>query len=183
MSTNAHFNFGSRIAAARAGVDGRELLQRAASQSVMDSAEAAPFNRSLCKIAAEAFAVDGASRTPPGLLFSRLAALPVWDAGYNRFSDCVKRALAKQASLLPMAYNGLGGTGVKALVAGGAVGGATLGSLAFLLSRNASQTSAENAELLEKVRAFKQLKRDIEEDMASDELTAPIVSKERRHNV
>jgi hypothetical protein len=74
-------------------------------------------------------------------------------------------------------HNSLSGNTLKALIATGALGGAGVGSLAFLLSRNAAQTSAENAEILEKVRAFKQLRRDIEEDMSEDELVASALPK------
>jgi hypothetical protein len=153
----------------------------------MKSAAAAPFNRELCKIAAAAYQVDDAATTPAAILFRNLADAREWDAGYNRFSDCVKRAMSKSAMLMGVAgglHSSLGGNSLKALIATGALSGAGVGSLAFLLSRNAAQTSAENAEILEKVRAFKQLRRDIDEDMAEDELLASALPKGReRHNV
>jgi hypothetical protein len=153
----------------------------------MKSATAAPFNRELCKIAAAAYQADGAATTPAAILFRNLADTEEWDAGYDRFSDCVKRAMSKSAMLMGVAgglHNSLGGNSLKALIATGALSGAGIGSLAFLLSRNAAQTSAENAEILEKVRAFKQLRRDIDEDMAEDELLASALPKGReRHNV
>jgi hypothetical protein len=146
----------------------------------MSSPAAAPFNRELCKIAAAAFQVDGAEHTPAATLFRNLSTAPTWEPGYNRFSDCVKRALSKSAAMMGLAgglHNSLSGNTLKALIATGALGGAGVGSLAFLLSRNAAQTSAENAEILEKVRAFKQLRRDIEEDMSEDELVASALPK------
>lgn len=171
MNNNPFFQFGARIGAATLGIDRSGLNRMLGVEKVMSSSEAAPFNRQLCKIAAAAFEVDGANHTPAAILFNNLSEAEEWHPGYDRFSDCVKRAMAKQA-LLPavMAANELGGNGLlKTLVATGVIGGAGIGSLGFLLSRHANQTSAENAGLLEKVRAYRQLKRDIEEDMQSDE--------------
>ena len=187
MNTKTYFKFGQRIGAAQRGVGADELNRRAGQDAVMSSPQAAPFNRELCKIAAAAYAADGADTEPAAFLFRNLAQAPDWEPGYNRCSDCVKRALSKQAALLPFAsgiHGSLGSDALKALVAAGALGGAGVGSLAFLLSRNASQTSAENAEILEKVRAFKQLRRDIDEDLSGDELLASALPKGReRHNV
>lgn len=180
------FRLGQRLGAAHYDADADELDRRLGQASVMKSAAAAPFNRELCKIAAAAYQVDGDPNAPAAILFRNLAAAD-WNPGYDRFSDCVKRSLAKNASMMGLAggiHNSLGGNTLKALIATGALGGAGIGSLAFLLSRNAAQTSAENAEILEKVRAFKQLRRDIDEDMAGDEVTAAAVPKGRtRHNV
>jgi hypothetical protein len=171
MNNDPFFQFGARVGAAMLGIDHSGLNHMLGSEKVMASAEAAPFNRELCKIAAAALAVDGDNHTPAAILFNNLSQVEEWHPGYNRFSDCVKRAMAKQA-MLPavVAANELGGKGLlKTLVATGVIGGAGIGSLGFLLSRHANQTSAENAGLLEKVRAYRQLKRDIEEDMQSDE--------------
>lgn len=183
---NHYFKLGQRLGAAHYDADVDELHRRMGQESVMKSAAAAPFNRELCKIAAAAYQVDGAERSPAAILFRNLSEIPEWDAGYDRFSDCVKRAMSKSA-MMNMAgglHNSLSNNTLKALIATGALGGAGIGSLAFLLSRNASQTSAENAEILEKVRAFKQLRRDIDEDMASDEMVAAAQPKRReRHNV
>ena len=167
--------------------DRDELDRRIGQGVVMDSPSAAPFNRELCKIAAAAYQVDGAMSEPAAILFRNLSTTPTWDPGYNRFTDCVKRALSKSAAMLGLAggvHNSLGGNTLKALIATGALGGAGVGSLAFLLSRNAAQTSAENAEILERVRAFKQLRRDIEEDMAGDEqIAAALPKKKERYSV
>ena len=147
----------------------------------MDSAEAVPFRRELCKIAYAAFETAGEPHCAEAILFSNLSKAAEWHPTFNRFTDAVLRALAKQeitkgaAVLLPAVaaiHDKAGGGMLKTLAAGGALGGAALGSLAFLLSRNAQQSSAENAILLEKVKAYKQLKRDIQEDMEHNELMA-----------
>lgn len=154
--------------AARLGIGSDELTRRRAGAAVMDGPEGAPFKREICKIAAAAFEASGDKGNPKAILFSRLAGEDEWHAAYDRFTDPVLRALGKQAGILPafaMASDKLGAGTVKNLVAGGVLGGGALGSLAFLLSRNAQQSSAENAMLMEKIRAYKELKRDIEEDM------------------
>jgi hypothetical protein len=176
---NTHYKFGQRLGAALSGVDRDALDYCVGQDSVMRSASAEPFNRELCKIAAAAYQADGAAAEPAAILFRNLSTIPTWDPGYNRFTDCVKRALSKSAmmSFAGGVHNSLGGNTLKALIATGALGGAGVGSLAFLLSRNAAQTSAENAEILEKVRAFKQLRRDIEEDMSGDEQVAAALPK------
>lgn len=173
MNSNPYFQFGARVGAATLGIDSAGLSRMLGAEKVMSSPEAEPFNRELCKIAAAAFEADSAAHTPAGILFQNLAKVDTWHPGYNRFTDCVKRAMAKQA-MLPavVAANELGGNSLlKTLVAAGVIGGAGVGSLGFLLSRHANQTSAENAALLEKVRAYRQLRRDIEEDMQSDDST------------
>lgn len=160
------------MAAANRGVDRDDLLQRQGRAAVMDSREAVPFRRELCKIAAHAFAVCEESHKPVAVLFSRLANTEDWHDSYNGFTDCVLRSLSKQAGALlggAMALHDKTGGGVmKTLAATGALGGAALGSIAFMLARNAEQSSAENNMLLEKVRAYKQLKRDIQEDMGEE---------------
>lgn len=184
---NNYFNFGSQMAAALGGVNREELNTRKGQEGVMSAKDAIPFNRQLCKIAAAAYTTDGDPTAPAAILFQNLSNVDSWHTGFNVFSDCVKRSLAKQAMLLPVmggAHSSLGSDTLKTLVATGALGGATVGSLAFMLGRNASQTSAENAALLEKVRAFKQLRRDIDEDLAANEVTAAASPKGRtRHNV
>jgi hypothetical protein len=188
---NNYFNFGSQVAASLRCVDRKELNIQKGRDAVMSTAEAAPFNRQMCKIAYAAYSADGDPSAPAAILFRNLASAVEWHSGFDIFSDCVKRSLAKQAMLLPAISGAISGTRssvatdtLRTLVATGALGGATIGSLAFLLGRNASQTSAENAAILEKVRAFKQLRRDIDEDLAADELTASIIPKGRtRHNV
>lgn len=172
MKKDANFEFGALVGAAMADVSAGELRAMRASDAVMSSADAAPFNRELCKIAAAAFALDGAATSAPAILFRNLAAQETWHDSYNRFTDCVKRAMAKSAMLPLVAatHDKMGGGVLKTLIALGALGGAGAGSLAFMLNRNANQTSADNAALLEKVRAYKQLRREIEEDMSANEV-------------
>jgi hypothetical protein len=166
-----YFQLGTRIGAALCDVDPADLPRLMAKEAVMNSPEAAPFHKELCKIAVAAFETAGDPHSAPANLFRQLAMADKWYPSYNRFTDSVRRALAKQAATLLPAVAALhdkaGGGVMKTLTAGGALGGAALGSLAFLLSRNAQQSSSENEALLEKVRAYKKLKRDIEEDMAS----------------
>jgi hypothetical protein len=170
-TSNPHFELGTRIGAVLLGKDPSDLVRLRAQESVMQTKEAAPFHRELCKIAVAAFEAAGEPHSAPAELFRNLSQADEWFESYNRFTDSVRRALGKQASTLLPAVAALhdkaGGGILKTLTAGGALGGAALGSLAFLLSRNAQQSSAENAALLEKVKAYKKLKRDIEEDMAS----------------
>lgn len=166
------FDIGAGIAAASRGIGSGELVRRRAGDRVMSGPEGVPFRRELCKIAAAAFEADGTGGSAAAHLFRNLADAPVWHASYDRFTDSVTRALSKEGGLLlsgaAAAHDKLGGGVMKNLLAGGALAGTTIGSLAFLLSRNARQSSADSAQLLEKVRAYKQLRRDIEEDMGGD---------------
>ncbi len=163
----------------------------------MDSPAAEPFDRQVCKIAAAAFEVDGAGHTVYGILFEKLASTDEWSHGYKPFVDSVKRALAKvarasdaeadaafqKAALLPaamMLHDNLGGNVLKTLVAAGAIGGAGIGSLGFLLSRNARQSSADNAAVEEKIRTYKLLRKEIEEDMTSHDVVPAATGSKRR---
>jgi len=159
------------MGAASFGLDRNALIRARGRASVMQSKEAAPFKRELCKIASSAFDADGDRTSAVAVLFRNLSQVDEWHSSYDRFTDPVLRSLAKSgATLLPAAaalHDKTGGGILKTLTAAGVLGGASLGSLAFLLSRNAQQSSAENAQMLEKVRAYKKLKRDIEEDMSN----------------
>lgn len=179
--TNPFFELGATLAATRRGLTRGELLHKQAHAKVMASAEGVPFRRELCKIAYVAFETAGEPNRAEAVLFRNLSQAEEWYPTYNRFTDSVLRALAKQdmskeaAPLLPVVaaiHDKAGGGGMKTLAAGGALGGAALGSIAFLLSRNANQSSAENAILLEKVKAYNKLKRDIQEDMAHNQVMA-----------
>lgn len=165
------FELGASLAATRYGVSRSELQFRKAAAAVFNTKEAAPFHREVCKMAAIAYSVSGEDAHPHAILFRNLANSEEWHPEYSRFTDPVYRAMAKNAgALLPAAlalHDKTGGGALRTLTAAGALTGASLGSIAFLLSRNARQSSAENAALLEKVRAYKQLKRDIEEDMGA----------------
>jgi len=184
MKQDAAFQFGVRLGFVISGNDSRDATAAMAKQAAMDSDAAAPFNRELCKIACAAFAANGEGHTPEAILFANLSQEKTWNPGYNRFTDCVKRGLAKQASLLPAVaalHDKAGGGVLKTITAGGALGGAALGSLAFLLARNARQSSSDNAQLLEKVRAYKELSRDIREDMGAKNVME--TGEETRYNV
>lgn len=170
---NQFFQWGSRVAAARAGVSVSELNKRAGQDAVMNSPESEPFQRELCKIAVAAFETAGEPRSAHANLFRNLASTDVWYPAYNKFTDSVCRALSKQAAAFKPAvgaatllHDKLGGGMAKTLLAASALTGGSLGALAFLLNRNANQSSTESQELLEKIRAYKSLKRDIEEDVS-----------------
>ena len=185
-ATNPFFEFGVNLEASRLGLDRPTLIRRRAQAEVMDGPEGVPFRRELCKIAAAAFDAAGDSTNPKAILFRNLASSDEWYSTYNRFTDPVLKALSKQAGiLLPAAaatHDKMGGGVLKNLIALGVLGGGTAGSLAFLLNRNANQSSAENAQLLEKIRAYKELKRDIEEDMDSSG-AMEVGEEEQRYNV
>lgn len=186
MSSDTYFTLGKFIGAALLYKNAADLHRASGDAAVMSTAEAWPFNRALCKVAAAAYATDGDTTSPRAILFQNLAEAEEWSAGYDRFTDSVKRAMAKQAMILPIltaTHDKLGGKMLRTLIAGGALGGAAAGSLGFLLSRNARQSSAENAELLEKVRAYKQLKRDIEEDMSANAVMEERKPARQRYNV
>lgn len=169
--SNTFFEVGVRMGAAAYGVDRDAMTRLRAKQAVMSGPAAAPFNRELCKIACAAFETCGEANTAPAILFRNLSQAQEWLPAYDRFTGPVLRALSKSAgALLPalsLVDDRAGGGIMKTLAAGGALGGAALGSLAYLISRNAQQSSAANARMLEKIRAYKKLKRDIEEDMAA----------------
>lgn len=122
------------------------------------------FVGELMKIAAAAF--EGTGR-PGEFLFEKLASTPHSPA-HELFGEVVLGAMGrmeKQAlALATLAHDKLGGNMLKTLISAGVLGGAGAGSLAFLLNRNAVESSAENGQLLEKIRAFNEMKREIEED-------------------
>jgi hypothetical protein len=163
-----NFMMGAKIAMILTGNGDVSAISLLAKEAALQRVEAAPYHKELCKIACAAFEADNAENTVAGCLFRNLSRVDEWNTGYNMFTDSVRNALSKQAGMLPVVatlHDKTGGGVMKTLAAGGVLGGATIGSLAFLLSRNARQTSAKNKELLEKVRAYRQLRRDIEEDL------------------
>lgn len=172
--SNPHFQFGTLVGGAESGLNHSDVNFLTGYVSVIDSPEGEAVKRDMCKLAALAFDVDGGGKTAHAILFSNLAKAPVWYPEFDQFTDCVVRALGKQASMVipgvaAAANDKVGGLLAK-LVALGTVGGIGAGGLGFLVSRDARQTSAENAAILEKVRAYKQLRRDLEEDMAGKEI-------------
>jgi len=170
MKNDIHKTLGMQIGAALSVLDGTELIKAAGEEAVMRSEEGNPFNQELAKIASAAFDTAEDYSSPQAMLFKNLAKAPEWSTGYNRFTDCVKRAFSKQAGLLPaalFAHDSIGGGIGKNVMAGSVLGGMTAGSLAFLLAREMKQTSSENAQMMEKIKAFKKLKNDIVEDMDS----------------
>ena len=156
--------------------------------AVIDSAEGAEVKRDLCKLAAMAFASDGLEKSAHAILFTSLSKAPEWFPQFDVYTDCVISALGKQASaLLPgaavAANDKIGGLLAK-LMALGTLGGIGVGGAGFLMARDSRQTSAENAALLEKVRAYRQLRRDLEEDMSAKEIIPKTKNKkEQRYDV
>lgn len=187
------FELGKSWAASNRGVSKRSMLRKQAFAETIESPEGVPMHRELCKIAAAAFQLDGDPGHPAAILFDNLSKEAHWYPEYNKFTNCVLRALSRceemqkdAAALLPIVaslHDKAGGGVLKTLTAAGALGGASLGSLAYLASRNARQSSAENAALLEKVRAYKKLRKEIEEDMASNRVMETDVKEEPVYNV
>lgn len=188
IMSKRHFEFGKLIGGADSEMNGSAIRVMEGYTEVMDSPEAEHLKRNMCKLAALAFEVDGAEKSAHAILFRNLASAPKWYAEFNQFTDCVTRALAKQAStLVPAAAvaanDKLGGLAAK-LLALGTIGGIGAGGLGFLMSRDARQTSAENAAIIEKIRAYRQLRRDLEEDMASQQVMSDSnSSKPQRYDV
>lgn len=198
---NRFTQFGKQAGAAMLGHSQEDLLRAESSASVMDSPSSEPFDRQIFKIAATAYEVDGASKTTLGLLFEKLASDARWSLGYKPFADCVKRAMAKcdalvtfqanaqaeqafqKSALLPavaVLHDQLGGGMLRAGLGLGALAGAGLGSLGFLLSRNARQSSADNAAVMEKIRTYKLLRKEIEEDMEANDVAALATGGKRK---
>lgn len=181
MIDSPFFKYGARLALANRGVSQTALRRHSGQAEQIDSPAGDVFQREVCKIAAAVYAADGLAHSVPGQLFTKLAGSDQWCAAYNRFSEPVLVALgryaqreeglskrAAAAAAIPYAADKAGVPSVVKLLLGlGAVGGVGAGSLGFLLSRHARQSSAENNELTEKTRAYKQLRRDIDEDLAA----------------
>jgi hypothetical protein len=169
-----HFEFGMLIGGADAEMNRSAVNYLQGYTSVIDSPAGHEVKRDMCKLAAMAFESDGAGNSAHAILFRNLSNAPQWFPEFDQFTDCVTSALAKQASaVLPAvaaAANDKVGGIVSKLLALGTLGGIGAGGLGFLVSRDARQTSAENAAILEKVRAYRQLRRDLEEDMAAKEI-------------
>lgn len=169
---NPYFHMGASMAAQALGVDRDGLIRLEAQREVMRGPDSAPFHRELCKIASAAFESEGDYTSAPAILYRNLSQEKEWHPQYQQFTDPVLKSLSKSAAMLlpgvAALHDKAGGGILKTLTAGGALGGAALGSIAFLLSRNAQQSSAESAQLLEKVKTYKKLKRDIEEDIAAN---------------
>ena len=169
-----HFDFGKLIGGADAELDRSAINHLEGYTATIDSPAGEGVKRDMCKLAAMAFEMDGAEKSAHAILFRNLAETPEWFPEFDRFTDCVASAIAKQASpLVPaaaMAANDKVGGLVAKLLALGTLGGIGAGGLGFLMARDSRQTSAENSAILEKVRAYRQLRRDLEEDMASKDI-------------
>lgn len=173
------FNLGSSLVLANRGVSRSDFNHRQGMLDGLRAPEAGVFHRELCKIAAAAYEADGMQNSMQRHLFTKLAALQQWHSELNRFTmpvlsalqrfaerDAEMRKSANAVAALPFVADKVGVPGfVKLLLGLGAIGGVGAGSLGFLLSRDARESSAENNALTEKTRAYKQLRRDIEEDL------------------
>ncbi len=185
---NRHFEFGKLIGGAASGMNRSAVNHLTGYTAVIDSPEGESVKRDMCKLAALAFAADGAEKSAHAILFTNLSNTPVWYPEFDKFTDCVTRAISKQASaLVPAtavaANDKLGGIVAK-LLALGTLGGIGAGGLGFLISRDARQTSPENSAMIEKIRAYRQLRRDLEEDMAAKDLLPKEEDrKAQRYNV
>ena len=175
------FGLGVALVCANRGITKSALHRMQGAVELLDSAEGDVFQREICKIAAAAYEADGLEGSVTSQLFIKLAASERWCEAYNSFTEPVMVALGrfaereamihKEASAvaaLPFVADKVGlPSVVKMLLGIGAVGGVGAGSLGFLLSRDAQQSSAENNAITEKTRAYKQLRRDIDEDLAA----------------
>lgn len=188
IMSKRHFEFGKLIGGADFELNKQAVNYLEGYVSVIDSPEGEGVKRDLCKLASMAFAADGLEKSAHAILFDNLSKAAEWFPQFNEYTDCVTSALSKQASaLLPAvaltAHDNIGGLVAK-LLALGTVGGIGVGGAGFLMSRDARQTSAENASMIEKVRAYRQLRRDLEEDMASKEILPKTKGrKEQRYDV
>jgi hypothetical protein len=182
-----HLEFGMLVGGADAEMDRSAVNYMQGYTSVIDSSAGHEVKRDMCKLAAMALESDGDSNSAHAILFRNLSNAPQWFPEFDQFSDCVTSALAKQAMVIPAvaaaANDKVGGMAAK-LLALGTLGGIGAGGLGFLVSRDARQTSAENAAILEKVRAYRQLSRDLKEDMAAkDIIPDKKKSKAQRYDV
>lgn len=160
------------------GVTPSHLTKAAARERVYDSEEGVPYKRALVKIATHIYDSLGDTTSVGANLYQRLDQAPQWHASFDAFVDPVRYAVSsavrlhddhvvKEANLLlPIAAaQGKLGETSKLLLGAGASGGILGGALAHMLVRNARQTSANNAGLEAKILLYKQLRRDIEEDL------------------
>lgn len=182
---NPYHSYGQHLARAIHGVPSAEYTSMVAQDRVLRSAEGEPFQREICKIASAIFIETGGGNTVAGKLFEKLASADTpWCPEFSRFTDPVLTAIgrwsadegiaereksATAAAMLPIIASERSGvpSALKMLVGLGAIGGAGAGSVAFMLGRSARQSSAESQQLLEKARAYKKLRREVEEDLAN----------------
>lgn len=192
MTHSKLFDFGSSLVLANRGKSRSEFNHR---QGVLDRllTTGGAFHNEVCKIAAAAYEADDMGNSVQFHLFTKLAAVRQWHAELNRFTLPVLSALHRFAdrevavrksagavAALPFVANKIGAPDtVKLLLALGAIPGIGMGSLGFLLSRDSRESSAENNAITEKTRAYKQLRRDIEEDLSASGALEPAVSKSR----
>ncbi len=182
MTTHAAlFNIGSAMTLANRKVSVDDYNYRQGMVETLRQANSGDFHREVCKIAAAAYEADGLEGCMQWQLFTKLASSLTWTDAYNRFTMPVLSAIGRFAereaeliknanaiAALPIVADKVGlPSALKFLLGIGAIGGVGAGSLGFLLSRDARESSAENNMLTEKARVYKQLRRDIEEDLAS----------------
>lgn len=175
-----YFDLGEALALADSDLDPAEFRIMKSAHACLHQPRAAEFHRQVAKIAAAAYEACGEARTPEGILFEKLAHEQHWHPGYYRITDCVLRALGrveKSAGLAGLLPGVLANTGVdtgigigRGVMGGSAAVGGLGGALAFLLMRDARQTSVQNQDLLEKTRAYRRVRKEIGEDMSSSGL-------------
>lgn len=165
---NINYEFAKNVAAAWIGVGEEQLNKSAGLNEALQESEV--YRGEIFKIAHAAF--EGSNR-PGEYLFEKLAN-NAGDEGADVFFDVVLSALGRMEKkafpVIAAAHDKLGGSVLRTLVSAGVLGGAGVGSLAFLLNRNATQGSAESAQMLEKIRTFNELRREIEEDQRMKEV-------------
>lgn len=191
------FEFGMRLASAGAGVSRDEMLMTIGEESAFREEHAATYKRELCKMAVAAFQAGDAGDSVEAHLFDNLSKQAYWSPAYDRFTACVLRAMARvdaeedatahqdmDKSAFPIIAGALHEKSgipsmLKTLLSVGAVGGVSTGALAFLLNRNARQSSADSNKILQRVRTYNQLRKEIEEDMtASGAMDSPATQED-----
>lgn len=193
MTHSKLFDFGSSLVLANRKITRSEFNHRQGLMERLRSDDSGVFHREVCKIAATAYAEDGMENSMQCHLFTKLASLQTWHSELDRFTlpvlsafqrfaerEIAMRKSAAAMAALPYAADKVGVPGfVKLLLGLGTIGGVGAGSLGFLLSRDARESSAENSAITEKTRAYKQLRRDIEEDLAASGALEEVPKKSR----
>lgn len=155
-----------KIAGVENDTAGKEVLKRLR--------ESEQYGRSWASVACHIFD-EGQVKSAASCLYQQLRDVPEWHPEFDRFIRPVVRACAQQGMQKSAVFGAVKGALGKllgatpaavstALLAAGAAGAAG-GGLAHVVHRQARQDSVDNAQLEEKIRAYRQAARDIEEDL------------------
>jgi len=172
----AAYDYGKEMICALHGVDTSVIVKQAAAEKVYDSPAGVVYKKSLCKIASTIFDSTGNSGAPAAIMFNKLAATKDWYTAFDRYTDAVRSALAKEAStgmtkeaIGPLAL--LGGASQVApeilkIMAGTGIGiGVLGGAAAHLVNGKVAREAVANESMVAKIKAYNRVRRDIEEDL------------------